>query len=252
MVNPLALTGRVFIVTGASSGIGLATAILLSQLGAKIVLAARSAERLAAARAQLEGTDHEVESIDFAAPGDTAGWVKAISRKTGPLSGIIHCAGTQLIRPVRLLTEADLEAMMKINVTSAVMLAKGLRTKDTHVMGASMVFVSSVMGLVGAAGRASYCASKSALNALTKSLALELAADGVRVNCIAPGFVRTSMLDQAQSMVGAEQMAAIEKAHPLGFGEPRDVANAVAFLVADTGRWITGTTLVVDGGYTAQ
>ena len=252
MTNPLDLTGRVFIVTGASSGIGLATAILFSQLGAKLVLVARSAERLAAARAQLAGAEHWVEPFDFSAPGDTAGFVKAIAARTGPLSGIVHCAGVQLIRPLRLLAEADLDAIMKVNVTAALMLAKGLRVKGVHAKGASVVFVSSVMGEVGAAGRTAYCASKSALTAMTKALALELAPEDIRVNCVAPGFVRTAMLEQSEATVGPEQMAAVEKAHPLGFGEPRDVANAVAFLVADTGRWVTGTTLVVDGGYTAQ
>src|SRR5437763_106377 len=119
MVNPLDVTGRVLIVTGASSGIGLATSILLSQLGAKLVLVARSPERLAAARAQLEGSEHWVEPFDFSAAGDTSAWVKSISAKTGPLGGIVHCAGVQLVRPLRVLTEADTDAMLKVNVTSA-------------------------------------------------------------------------------------------------------------------------------------
>lgn len=252
MLNPLELTGRAVIVTGASSGIGLATAVLLSRLGARVVLAARNPERLAAASRQLEGTGHHVEVFDFSGTGDTATWVKAVAGKTGPLSGIVHCAGVQVLRPLRLLTEADLDTVMKTNVTSAAMLAKGLRTKGTHTASASLVYVSSVMGLVGAAGRSAYSAAKSALHSLTKSLALELAPEGIRVNSVAPGFVRTAMLAQAETAMGAEQMAAIEKLHPLGFGQPEDVAHAVAFLLADTGRWITGTTLVVDGGYTAQ
>lgn len=252
MVNPLDLTGRVVIVTGASAGIGLATSILLSQLGARVVLAARSTERLEAARRQLAGEGHWIEPIDFAASGDVAGWVKGLSAKTGPLGGLVHCAGIQLVRPLRLLTEADADGLMKVNVTSALMLAKGLRMKGVHAKGASLVLVSSVMGVVGAAGRTAYCASKSALTSLAKALALELAPEDMRVNCITPGFVRTAMLTQAEAIVGPEQMAAVEKAHPLGFGEPRDVANAAAFLLADTARWITGSTLVVDGGYTAQ
>lgn len=253
MLNPLDLTGRVVIVTGASSGIGLATAVLLSQLGAKLVLVARSRERLELARAQLTGAEHLVVPFDFSTPGvDVAAWVKAISAQTGPISGIVHCAGVQLIKPVRLLAEADLDAIMKVNVSAALLLAKGFRIKGVHAPGASVVFVSSVMGLVGAAGRTVYCASKGALGAMAKALALELAAEDIRVNCVAPGFVRTAMLEQSQATVGPEQMAAVEKLHPLGFGEPRDVANAVAYLVADTARWVTGTTLVVDGGYTAQ
>jgi NAD(P)-dependent dehydrogenase (short-subunit alcohol dehydrogenase family) len=87
---------------------------------------------------------------------------------------------------------------------------------------------------------------------MVKALALELAADDIRCNCVAPGFVRTGMLESVAATVGPEALAALEKNHPLGFGEPADVAHAIAFLLAKTSRWITGTTLVVDGGYTAH
>ena len=94
--------------------------------------------------------------------------------------------------------------------------------------------------------------SKAAVIGLTKSLAVELAQEGIRVNCVAPGYVQTEMLTGFQELLSAEQYQALERAHPLGIGRALDVANAVAFLLADTGRWITGTTLVVDGGYSAQ
>jgi NAD(P)-dependent dehydrogenase (short-subunit alcohol dehydrogenase family) len=252
MPHPLDLSGRVILVTGASSGIGLATAQLLGELGAQVVLVARSRERLEAAQAQLTGGPHVIEPFDFSQPGDVAAWVKGVAAKTGPLSGVVHAAGVQLVRPVRVLAETDLEAMMKVNVNAALLLAKGLRVKGVHAPRASAVFVSSVLGLVGTAGSSAYCATKGALHSLARALALELAADDVRVNCVAPGYVRTPMLDQAAASVGPERMAALEKAHALGFGQPRDVAHAIAFLVADTGRWITGTTLTVDGGYTAS
>jgi NAD(P)-dependent dehydrogenase (short-subunit alcohol dehydrogenase family) len=88
--------------------------------------------------------------------------------------------------------------------------------------------------------------------AFTKSLAVELAPERIRVNCVAPGFVKTEMLEELRKLLTDEQMKALEDSHPLGLGEPRDVANALAFLLADTGRWITGSTLVMDGGYSAQ
>ena len=108
------------------------------------------------------------------------------------------------------------------------------------------------MGLVGRPAIAAYSATKGALVSMTRSLALELAPEGIRVNCVAPGFVESEILEQVKSVVTEDQFEAIRKMHPLGFGTPRDVANAVAFLVADTGRWITGSTLVIDGGYSAS
>ena len=114
------------------------------------------------------------------------------------------------------------------------------------------MLVSSAMGLVGRPGIPAYSASKGALVALARSAALELAKDQIRVNCVAPGFVRTEMLEQLREWLSSEQLAALEAQHPLGLGAPRDVAYAIAFLLADTSHWITGTTLVVDGGYTAH
>jgi len=104
------------------------------------------------------------------------------------------------------------------------------------------------MGLVGQPAVTAYAASKGALIALAKSLAMEWAGDGIRVNCVAPGHVKTEMAAALQSMLTTEQFAAIEAMHPLGVGTARDVAHAIAFLLADSGRWITGTTLIVDGG----
>jgi NAD(P)-dependent dehydrogenase (short-subunit alcohol dehydrogenase family) len=105
---------------------------------------------------------------------------------------------------------------------------------------------------VGEAGIAAYSASKAGLVGLTRSLAIEFAPDGIRVNAVAPGFVESEMGDRLKSAFTADQILAIERKHPLGTGRVRDVANGVAFLLAGSARWITGTTLVIDGGYTAH
>jgi NAD(P)-dependent dehydrogenase (short-subunit alcohol dehydrogenase family) len=118
--------------------------------------------------------------------------------------------------------------------------------------GGSIVFISSVMASVGAPGAAAYSLSKAALHGLARSLALELAPVQIRVNCVAPGFVQTPMFDRMASSWDAEQRARVGADHPLGLGAPLDVAHSVAFLLADTARWITGTVLTVDGGYTAH
>jgi NAD(P)-dependent dehydrogenase (short-subunit alcohol dehydrogenase family) len=246
------LAGRTILVTGASSGIGLETAVLLSRLNARVVLSGRNRERLDAAAARLGGDGHSVEPFDLAAVEEIPGWVARLAAARGPLHGVVHSAGVHNAHPLRVLTAARVEEVMRVNVAAALMLAKGLRQKNAYAAGASLVLLSSAAGLVGEAGVSAYAASKAALVGLARSLAIELAGQGIRVNCIAPGIVRTAMSDRLRGSLTAEQFAAIEASHPLGIGEPRDIANGAAFLLADTARWITGTTLVIDGGYTAH
>ncbi len=253
MLNPMDLAGRTVLVTGASSGIGRETSILLGQLGARVVLAARDRARLHATATALGGSALRVEIFDLAQGDAIPAWLKRVAEACGPLHGVVHCAGTQATLPVQQIRAGLVEEHLRVNVASTLALARGFRQKGVHSeAGASLVLVSSVMGFVGAPGRTLYAAGKGAILALTKSLALELARDKIRVNCVAPGFVRSEMLEQLGTLVGPEQLATIEAAHPLGFGEPRDVAQAIAFLLADTGRWMTGSTLVMDGGYTAR
>lgn len=252
MQNPMDISNRVVLVTGASSGIGRATAVLLSQLGAQVVISGRDADRLASTSAQLAGTGHLVEPCDLRDSEKVPGWVKNVTAKTGPLSGMVHCAGVHSQRPLKILDSVKFEETQRINVTTAVMLAKGFRQKGCCVPGGAIVLLSSVAGLAGQAGASAYAASKAAVIGLTRSLALELAPERIRVNCVAPGLVRTEMGERLLRSFTSEQAETVERAHPLGIGEPGDVANAIAFLLSDASRWMTGSVLVVDGGYTAQ
>ncbi len=252
MINPMDMTGRVTVVTGASSGIGRAASLLLSQLGARVVLVGRNQDRLSQTLAMLEGSQHSIEVFDLTSTDDIPAWMKLVAQRNGLISGVVHCAGEQLIFPVRMLKSQQVEELLRINVVSAIMLAKSFRQHGVNDSGGAIVFVSSVMGEVGAPGRSAYCASKGALHSLTKSLAMELAKERIRVNCVAPGTVKTEMLDEAQNLLTDAQIAEIESMQPLGFGTPRDIAHALVFLLAETGRWITGSVLIVDGGYTAH
>lgn len=251
-VNPMDLTGRAILVTGASSGIGRATALLLGRLGARPVLVARDRGRLEAVASELQGSDPVVETLDLSDLAAIAGRVKELARGVGGLHGLVHAAGIHAMQPLRMLEPPDVDAVLRVNVAAAVQLVRGFRQKGVVARPASVVLLASVVGLVGQPGVAAYAASKGAVIALTKSSALELAREGIRVNCVAPSLVRTPMTDQILGNLDPAQVAAVEAMHPLGLGEPADVAHAVAFLLADTGRWITGTTLVIDGGYTAQ
>jgi NAD(P)-dependent dehydrogenase (short-subunit alcohol dehydrogenase family) len=247
VISPMDLTGSTVLVTGASSGIGRETAILLSTLNARLVITGRNAERLEQTRSCLSGEGHLAEVFDLSNLEQIPKWVRSVAAKVGPLKALVHAAGEQYMSPIRFVTAKAVDDLFKTNLQSAVMLAQGFCHKTCHTPESSMVFFSSVLGLSGKPAMSVYGASKAGLLGLAQSLAAELAADRIRVNCIAPAYVQTEMLDQIREW--PEQFAALEKQHPLGFGTPRDVANAVAFLVAETGRWITGSTLVVDGGY---
>jgi len=154
--------------------------------------------------------------------------------------------------PLRVVSLAKLNELMDINFNSAVMLTKGFRQRGVVAAPGSIVLLSSIASLIGQRGLSAYCASKGALNALTRSLALELADEQIRINSVAPGLVETEMASKHEGDLPDEKFAQLEKGHPLGLGKPEDVAHAVAFLLADTARWITGSTLVVDGGYLAN
>lgn len=252
MLNLLDLSDRTILVTGASSGIGRATSVLLSQLGARIVLVGRRVEQLEHTASLMESDRHLVRPCDLSKSEEIPAWLKQLSRETGPLHGLVHSAGVQVIKPVRFLNQDTFDELMLINLTVAMQLAKGFRQKDVCTKPSSVVFLSSVMGIVGQPGLSAYAASKAGLIGLAKSLALELAPEGIRVNCVAPGQVRTEMAERMEQTLGPDQVAKIESMHPLGLGEPRDVACSIAFLLADTAKWMTGSTLVVDGGYTAH
>jgi len=252
MSNPLSMEGRTVLVTGASSGIGRETAILLSELGAALILAGRDRARLEETRARTQGSGHRVEVFDLTEADAIPGWLKQIAVETGPIHGLVHSAGMHHAIPLRVLTAAKTEELMHTNFTSAVMLVKAFRQKNCSQRGSSIVLLSSVAALTGQPAISVYSASKAALIGFGRAAAMELAAEGIRLNCVAPGFVATEMAEALSDKLTPEQFGAIRRMHPLGIGNPRDVANAIAFLLAESSRWITGTTLVVDGGYTAQ
>lgn len=251
--DPFALTGRRILVTGASSGLGRATALRLAAQGARTVLVGRNFENLEATREQMgDPTAHVTAPFDLAEFDGIPAWVQALAREHGSLDGIVHAAGIQTVLPLRAYTREKMESAYAINVHAGAMLAKGLRQKGVAAETASLVLLASVAAFTGDSALGIYSGTKGALVAMCRSLAVELAAQGIRVNCLAPGLVRTEMAEALSERTGADQYAAIEALHPLGLGNPDDVACAVTYLLSPAARWITGTTLVIDGGYTAR
>jgi NAD(P)-dependent dehydrogenase (short-subunit alcohol dehydrogenase family) len=250
--NPLSMEGRVVLVTGASSGIGRDAAILLSELGARVVLVARNLERLERTRGQMLGDGHSIEVFDLDKADEIPAWLKQVAAKCGPLDGLVHGAGALQTIPVAVASTAKIEGLMRTNLTSAIMLVRAFRAPGCAHRGSGIVLLSSVAGIVGFPNMSTYSAAKAAVIGFTRAAALELASSGFRLNCVAPGLVQTEMLDRSREMMTDEQFEALRQKSPLGFGLARDVAYAIVFLLAETGRWITGSTLVVDGGYSAQ
>jgi NAD(P)-dependent dehydrogenase (short-subunit alcohol dehydrogenase family) len=250
-VNPMSVRGQHFMVTGASSGIGRSTAILLHALGAHLSL--------------IDTDEKGLDSLcsELNSPERIKGYVQDLSNipaletlvnncviSSGRFNGFVHCAGVQLIVPLRTLEIEQWRKIFSINTESALMLSKLVSSRKFFAgPSGSIVFISSVMASVGSVGSVAYSMSKAALEGIARSLSLELAPRRIRVNCIAPGFVRTPLFEKTEKLWDENTRKAVEDLHPLGFGTPEDIANAVSYLLADTGRWITGSTLVVDGGY---
>lgn len=243
--------GRRYLITGATSGIGLATSMRLAQEGASLVLVARRADELEQLAGSLPG-DHFAAPFDLTATDEIPQLVARVAKQLDGLHGLVHCAGIHRVAPVKIVNTQAVEDVFRLNVTAALMLAKGFRVRRMHAPAASVVLLSSAVGAVGQKGVSAYSASKGAVISLTKSLALELADEDIRVNCVLPGVVRTPMTAGLAESIGEDSFAEVAAMHPLGLGEPEDVAAPISFLLGTGARWITGAAIAVDGGYTAQ
>ncbi len=243
------LAGKRFLVTGASSGIGRATGALLAACGASVTASGRDEARLAVAVGEWQGAGHlaRVQVLDRA--DEAAAWVKSLVDEHGAFDGIFHAAGVELIRPIRLTKQAQLDEVFGSAVYAAAGLARAAAQKGGLKDEGSLVFMSSVAGSSGQVGMSAYSAAKAAVDGMVRSLACEFAPRRIRVNAIAAGAVRTPMHDRLTHGAADEVLGNYENMHLLGFGEPEDIANAAAFLLGPAGRWITGTTWVIDGGY---
>ena len=251
LLSPFSLVGKKILITGASSGIGRSCAIELSKMGASIILVSRSEKSLDETKSLLHGDNHAVEPFNLSRGDGIFNWLREVAQKHGSIDGLIHSAGISRTMPVRAMSNELFNQIMSINLEAAYFLSKAFRQKGVCRQPASLVYISSVMGIAGASGLSAYCASKGALLSLAKSLAIEWASEGIRVNAIAPGLIQTALVDAEAESLPVTSLDAVIARHPLGIGFPEDVAYAAAFLQSNASRWVTGTTLIVDGGYTA-
>ncbi|MGF6845072.1 NAD(P)-dependent dehydrogenase (short-subunit alcohol dehydrogenase family) [Chitinophaga sp. W3I9] len=246
--SPFNLQEKTILITGASSGIGKQIAISIASMGAKVILVARNAEKLTNVKELLDGAGHVVLSLDIT---DEIAIAAAVD-KIPPLDGIVHAAGILKLAPIKILDFDQLKQITETNYLAPVNLTRLLLNKKKIQSAASVVFLTSVNGVYTAVkGFGAYAGSKSALNSISKVMALEYASRKIRFNTIAPGMIKTEMYHEMIKQVSDESVKEDKLKYPLGdYGEPEDVANAAIFLLSAASKWITGTTLVVDGGLT--
>lgn len=247
------LKGKTIFITGASSGIGRECAVKAAQIGANVILIARNPERLKDVTNSLTGGSHLYFPCDVTDNDSLEGIISQSVEKLGPISGFIHCAGVESTTPLRNMNPARYEEMFGVNVFAAFEIVRLLsKKKYLSPSGSSFIFVGSVMGIRGEPGKVGYGSCKAALLGGTKSMALELAPKNIRVNCILPGLVETEMSAKLFRSIPPRSKEETIKKHPLGLGQPADVANLCMFLLSGLSRWITGAEITIDGGYSAR
>jgi NAD(P)-dependent dehydrogenase (short-subunit alcohol dehydrogenase family) len=243
------LSGRLALVTGAGRGIGEACALGLARAGADLVLVSRSPDELAAVagRAEAIGRRAQVAPCDVTSAED----VRAVAEQAGEVDILVNSAGTNVPEPFLDASEKTFDAVVAVNLKGTFLMSQAIARSMVARGDGSIVNISSQMGHVGGPNRAGYCASKHGVEGLTKAIAIELAPRGVRVNAVAPTYIETPMTRPffADPQFLADTVARI----PVGrVGQVDDVVGAVVYLASPAASLVTGTSLLVDGGYTAQ
>lgn len=248
MYNPFTLSGKTILITGASSGIGRATAVECSKMGATVVVTGRNEERLSETFNLLNGENHITIVADLSKDED----LNRLVAQLPILNGVVHCAGIIKTLPFQFVNAAALSEMMEINFTAPTLISAQLIKNKKLIKGSSIVFISSVAGrYYTLPANSMYTASKSAIDGIAKGMAVDLAPKGIRVNCVNPGMVETNIFNEG--IISAEQFEADKKRYPLKrYGKPDEVAYAVIYLLSDAASWVTGSNLLIDGGYTLQ
>ena len=246
MQNPFSLEGKTILITGASSGIGKAVAQECAAAGATCIITARNEERLSATFSSLEGAGHQFILADLS----NAESVETIVEQLPKLDGVVSCAGIVETKMLKFTEEEDLLRLFNTNAFSSIRLIRTLVQQKKLKKEASIVIISSISGVkCGYLGGSIYGATKGALEGFTKATALELAPQKIRVNTIIPGMVETSLLKDSE--IDIESLEADKQKYPLKrYGNPEEVGYSAVYLLSDATKWMTGTSLLIDGGYT--
>ena len=248
MYNPFSLKGKTILVTGASSGIGKATAIECSKLGANVVITGRNEQRLHETLAMSEGEHNLMIVSDLSNEESLANLVE----QCPSLDGLVNNAGSTIMTPTQFISRDKLIQVLEVNTIAPILLTQMLLKKKKLGKGSSIVVTDSISGVkIASPGNVLYSTSKSAINGFVKNAALDLAGKNIRVNAVCPGMIATHILDNAS--VTAEDLAEDMKKYPLKrYGKPEEVAYAIIYLLSDASAFTTGASIVIDGGFTLQ
>lgn len=246
--NPFSLKDKTIFVTGSSSGIGRAIAVGCSKMGADVIVTGRNIAGIDATVAELSAeTNNRYLVADLQDDSDLDKLVESLPI----LDGVVFNAGIVKTVPVSFIKKQQIQDVFDVNFTSSVVLIQKLLSKKKIKKGGSICFISSVASSYVNIGNSLYSASKGAVNSFTKSLALEVASKGIRVNAVLPGFIETKILEK--SNIDQNSINEHLKKYPMGrFGKSEDISNAVIYLLSDASRWTTGSLMTVDGGYSIK
>jgi NAD(P)-dependent dehydrogenase (short-subunit alcohol dehydrogenase family) len=245
MIDDFKIVGKNYLVTGAASGIGKEVVRLLLETSNKVLAVDKDSEKSDMLILEMNSGLLSAIHGDITKP-ETREKILNYHEK---FDGVVNCAGIIKLVPFKFIKEDILNEMDRNNYEAPILLNSSLLKKVKINAGGSIIFLTSIMSIISTQTNAIYTGTKAALAAVTKTIALEVAPHRIRVNAVSPGFVKTPMLD----FIGLQtDLKVAEQNHPLGFGEAIDVAQAVYFLLSDASRWITGTNLIIDGGYCAR
>ncbi len=242
---------QIFIVTGASSGIGESVAILLNELGASVVAIARNAERLQMMKAKCPNPENVfLEQKDLAQDIENLpNFVKTLKDKYGKFSGLAYCAGVSALMPLKAVTYDYARGIFDINYFAPLMMIKAMSDKRNNVgAGTSIVCISSADAVFGTKGQNVYSASKAALCLSAKAISKEITPQGVRINCVLPSMIKTPMSQDAAVFYSNEAQFIYSLSYPFGFGEPSDVANFICYLLSSKAKFLSGQNYILDSG----